>query len=144
MERKKIHDILDTKDKERISIKRCIEFQNKDENRTTILAFSGGKDSVVAYMMAAKSGIKFIPMYSPTSVDPPELINYIKNNSVQRKLLSKDNIIITKTSFLNSFIEDYSNLSSDRPSSETDEVIKQFIHFNKEKITDSFINSLPI
>ena len=78
MERKKIHDILDTKEKERMSIKRCIEFQNKDENRTTILAFSGGKDSVVAYMMAAKSGIKFIPMYSPTSVDPPELINYIK------------------------------------------------------------------
>ena len=79
MERKKIHDILDTEKKEIISIKRCVEFQNKDENRTTILAFSGGKDSVVAYMMAAKSGIKFIPMYSPTSVDPPELINYIKN-----------------------------------------------------------------
>jgi phosphoadenosine phosphosulfate reductase len=78
VKRKKIHDILDTKEKERMSIQRCIEFQNKDENRTTILAFSGGKDSVVAYMMAAKSGIKFIPMYSPTSVDPPELINYIK------------------------------------------------------------------
>ena len=77
MKRKKIHDILDTKEKERISIKRCVEFQNKDENRTTILAFSGGKDSIVAYMMAAKSGIKFMPMYSPTSVDPPELINYI-------------------------------------------------------------------
>ena len=71
-------------------------------------------------------------------------ISYVKNSSVQRVSLSKDNIIITKTSFLNSFIEDYSNLSSDRPSSETDEVIKQFIHFNKEKITDSFINSLPI
>ena len=78
------------------------------------------------------------------SVEASGGISYIKNNSVQRKLLSKDNIIITKTSFLNSFIEDYSNLSSDRPSSETDEVIKQFIHFNKEKITDSFINSLPI
>lgn len=71
-------------------------------------------------------------------------ICYVKNSSVQHISLSKDNIVITKTSFLNSFIEDYSNLSSDRPSSETDEVIKQFIHFNKEKITDSFINSLPI
>ena len=63
---------------------------------------------------------------------------------MQRRSLSKDNIIITKTSFLNSFIEDYSNLSSDRPSSETDEVIKQFIYLNREEITDSFINSLPI
>lgn len=71
-------------------------------------------------------------------------IRYVKNNSMQHRFLSKDNIVITKTNFLNSFIEDYSNLSSDRPSSETDEVIKQFIHFNKEKITDSFINSLPI
>lgn len=71
-------------------------------------------------------------------------ISYVKNNSVQRRSLSKDNIVITKTSFLNSFIEDYSNLSSDRPSNETDEVIKQFIYFSKEKITDSFINSLPI
>ena len=71
-------------------------------------------------------------------------ISYVKNNSVQRVSLSKDNIVITKTSFLNSFIEDYSNLSSDRPSSEIDEAIKQFIYFNKEKITDSFINSLPI
>ena len=36
MERKKIHDILDTKEKERISIKRCIEFKNKDEDRKNI------------------------------------------------------------------------------------------------------------
>ena len=79
MERKYMHNIVDTKEKEENSIKRCIEFQNKDENRITILAFSGGKDSVVAYMMAAKSGIKFMPIYSPTSVDPPKLINYIKN-----------------------------------------------------------------
>lgn len=78
------------------------------------------------------------------SVESSGDIRYVKNNAVQRRSLSKDNIIITKTNFLNSFIEDYSNLSSDRPSSETDEVIKQFIHFSKEKITDSFINSLPI
>ena len=78
------------------------------------------------------------------SIESSGGISYVKNSSVQRRSLSKDNIIITKTSFLNSFIEDYSNLSSDRPSSEIDEAIKQFIHFDKEKITDSFINSLPI
>ena len=78
MKRKYMHDIVDTKEKEENSIKRCIEFQNRDPNRTTIVAFSGGKDSLVTYMIAARSGIKFIPIYSPTSVDPPELVNYIR------------------------------------------------------------------
>lgn len=78
-ERKEYQPIVDTSDLERKSIEICKEFQNKDKDRITILAFSGGKDSIVAYMMAAKSGIKFKPVYSPTSVDPPELIYYIRN-----------------------------------------------------------------
>lgn len=69
--------MVDTKDLESKSIERNIEFQNRDKDRITILAFSGGKDSLVAYMMAVKSGIEFIPIYSLTSVDPPELVQYI-------------------------------------------------------------------
>lgn len=76
--REEYQPIVDTSNLVEKSINICREFKNNDENRTTILAFSGGKDSVVAYMMAVKSGIKFKPVYSPTSVDPPELINYIR------------------------------------------------------------------
>lgn len=75
--RKEYQPIVDTTRLVKNSVLRCIEFQNKDEDKTTILAFSGGKDSIVAYMMAVLSGIKFIPIYSLTSVDPPELIWYI-------------------------------------------------------------------
>lgn len=45
------------------AVKRCIEFQNRDKERITLLAFSGGKDSVAAYLIAVESGIKFKPVY---------------------------------------------------------------------------------
>lgn len=44
------------------------------------LAFSGGKDSQVLYHVAKEAGVKFEPFFSPTSVDPPELISFIKRN----------------------------------------------------------------
>lgn len=75
--RSEYQPIVDTTILVKKSILRCKEFENKDTERTTILAFSGGKDSIAVYMMAALSGIKFIPIYSPTSVDPPELIRFI-------------------------------------------------------------------
>ena len=75
--RKDYQPIVDTSKLVKNSISRCIEFQNREEGRITILAFSGGKDSIIAYMMAVLSGIHFTPIYSPTSVDPPELIHYI-------------------------------------------------------------------
>lgn len=77
--RKEYQSIVDTTEKERISIDRCIEYQNRDKTKNNILAFSGGKDSIVTYLIVAKSGIDFTPIYSLTSVDPPELVQYIKN-----------------------------------------------------------------
>lgn len=44
------------------------------------LAFSGGKDSIVIYDLAQKSGAKFDPHFSRTTVDPPEVLEFIKNN----------------------------------------------------------------
>lgn len=79
MKREDYQLIVDTSTKEKISIERCIQFQNRDKERKTIVAFSGGKDSLVNYMIAVKSGIEFIPIYSPTSVDPPELIYYLRD-----------------------------------------------------------------
>lgn len=71
--------IVDTREKENKSIMRLKEFAVKTPTgRLPIMAFSGGKDSLVAYMMCIESEIKFKAIYSPTSVDPPELIYYIK------------------------------------------------------------------
>lgn len=77
--RSEYQPIFDTTEKERVSIQRCVDFQNRREENKNILAFSGGKDSIVSYMILVKSGIEFTPIYSRTSVDPPELINYIRH-----------------------------------------------------------------
>ncbi|MBQ1776647.1 MAG: phosphoadenosine phosphosulfate reductase family protein [Acidaminococcaceae bacterium] len=44
------------------------------------LAFSGGKDSQCVYHLAKMAGVKFDPVYSVTSVDPPELVRFIKEH----------------------------------------------------------------
>lgn len=42
------------------------------------LAFSGGKDSVVTKAIADLAGVKYHAEYRVTSVDPPELVRFIK------------------------------------------------------------------
>lgn len=44
------------------------------------LAFSGGKDSVVIYDLLEKSGCKFDSHFSVTTVDPPELLKFIRDH----------------------------------------------------------------
>jgi len=44
------------------------------------LAFSGGKDSIVCYDLLEKSGVKFDAHYNSTTIDPPELLKYMKEN----------------------------------------------------------------
>ena len=44
------------------------------------LGFSGGKDSQSLYHIAQLSGVKFKAFFSPTSVDPPEVIRFIRKN----------------------------------------------------------------
>jgi len=48
-----------------------------------ILGFSGGKDSTVVYDLAKKSNVKFTAEYNITTIDPPEIINYVKNNNIK-------------------------------------------------------------
>jgi len=43
------------------------------------LAFSGGKDSVVCKALLEIAGCKYDAVYRVTSVDPPELVRFIKN-----------------------------------------------------------------
>lgn len=42
------------------------------------LAFSGGKDSCVCKALCIMAGVKFEAVYHVTSVDPPELVRFIK------------------------------------------------------------------
>lgn len=44
------------------------------------LAFSGGKDSQCVYHLAKEAGVKFDAHYAVTSVDPPELVRFIKTH----------------------------------------------------------------
>ena len=43
-------------------------------------AFSGGKDSIVVYLLLLLAGVKFTAYFNRTTVDPPELISYIREN----------------------------------------------------------------
>lgn len=58
------------------SIKRIKTFQ-RDEGY--YLAFSGGKDSVVCKALLDMANAKFDGHYRVTSVDPPELVRFVRN-----------------------------------------------------------------
>ena len=70
------HTLFGTVDKVQISIDRLKAFQPKD--RPYWLAFSGGKDSVCVLRLAQMAGVDFEAHYNITSVDPPELIWFIR------------------------------------------------------------------
>ena len=63
-------------DKVNASIQRIQTFQ-KDEGY--YLAFSGGKDSVVCKALLDAANVKFDSHYRVTSVDPPELVRFIRD-----------------------------------------------------------------
>jgi len=50
------------------------------------LAYSGGKDSTVLLDLAKRSGVKFDAHYNHTTVDPPELVRFIRQ---QPKVVSE-------------------------------------------------------
>lgn len=50
------------------------------------LAFSGGKDSCVLKWLAETAGVKYHAVYHITSVDPPELVTFIKEKHPDVKL----------------------------------------------------------
>ncbi len=64
--------LFGVRDKVEIAIQRMKEFEPPEGY---LLAFSGGKDSVVCYYLAKMAGVKFVAHVSPTP-DPPELIRF--------------------------------------------------------------------
>ena len=63
------------RDKVAIAIDRLKAFEPEEGY---YLAFSGGKDSVVIKALADMAGVKYDAHYSLTTVDPPELVRFIK------------------------------------------------------------------
>lgn len=55
------------------------------------LAFSGGKDSVVIKALADMAEVKYDAHYQITSVDPPELVRFVK---------SFDDVIMERNNYL--------------------------------------------
>ena len=91
-----IHQLnLEGKDKVEVAIERIQDFSKifKDD-QGFFLAFSGGKDSVVIKKLADMAGVKYDAHYSLTTVDPPELVQFIKREypdvSIDKKYYKRD------------------------------------------------------
>jgi len=52
-----------------------------------VLAFSGGKDSVVLLDLADKAGVGYEAHYCRTGIDPPELANFIRSQHPEVKFI---------------------------------------------------------
>lgn len=73
----------DLSEKVQSSIERLKAFEPEEGY---YLAFSGGKDSVVCKTLLDMSGCKYDSTYRVTSVDPPELIRFIKEKHPDVKM----------------------------------------------------------
>lgn len=54
--------------------------QTMEPKEGYFMAFSGGKDSQVIYHLAKMAEVKFEPHYYITTVDPPELVRFIREH----------------------------------------------------------------
>lgn len=70
---------LDINGKDKVE-KAIMRLQTYEPPEGYYLCFSGGKDSVVIKALADMAGVKYDAHYSITTVDPPELIYFIKEH----------------------------------------------------------------
>lgn len=68
--------LFGVRDKVKTSIERLQAFEPPEGY---YLAFSGGKDSQCIYHLAKEAGVKFDAHYNKTTVDPPELVHFIRD-----------------------------------------------------------------
>ena len=60
--------------------KAILRLQTYEPPEGYYLCFSGGKDSVVIKALADMAGVKYDAHYNVTGIDPPELVQFIKDN----------------------------------------------------------------
>lgn len=74
-----IHQLnINGKDKVETAIERIKTFEPQEGYW---LAYSGGKDSIVVKALCDIANVKYEAHYSHTSVDPPEVVSFIKNQA---------------------------------------------------------------
>lgn len=69
--------LLGERNKVDVAIRRLQSFEPPEGY---YLCFSGGKDSQCIYHLAKMAGVKFDAHFNLTSVDPPEVINFVRQN----------------------------------------------------------------
>jgi phosphoadenosine phosphosulfate reductase len=69
------HTLFGRVDKVQIAIDRIRQFEPPEGY---YVAFSGGKDSVVVLDLIKRAGVKYDAHYNLTTVDPPELVQFIR------------------------------------------------------------------
>ena len=71
------HNLFGTNDKVADAIKLLREHEPPEGY---YLCFSGGKDSVVIHSLARRAGVNFTAHHNITTVEPPELMRFIRDN----------------------------------------------------------------
>lgn len=57
------------------------------DTQPNLVAFSGGKDSIVLYHLTKITGLQFEYIYNNTTIDPPNHISFIRNNYPDVKII---------------------------------------------------------
>lgn len=62
------------------TIQRAAKLAQNYTGKPLVVAFSGGKDSQTVYHLAEAAGVDFEAVYSATTIDPPEVVRFIKQH----------------------------------------------------------------
>jgi phosphoadenosine phosphosulfate reductase len=91
---------LERKIEKAINLLKCWEDDalRKDPENGYQLGFSGGKDSCVIKQLAIESGVKFKATYNNVTIDPPELVYFIKKHhpDVEWKSSGRGHLILKR------------------------------------------------
>ncbi len=75
-----IRDQSESKTLEQLFDEAIQTLQEHEPPEGYFVCFSGGKDSIVIYDLVKRSGVKHDAHFHKTSIDPPELLTFIKTN----------------------------------------------------------------
>lgn len=62
------------------TIQRAARLAQSYTGKPLVVAFSGGKDSQTVYHLTEAAGVEFEAVYSATTIDPPEVVRFIKKH----------------------------------------------------------------